>query len=117
SLGEAESALAQVADLRRLKTERPPLIGVIDELTRLLPDEAWVRYFRIEGDVVDVTIVAPKTAELLPILGRSSMFGAASLSAPVTYDEAGKSERAAVRVRLRPPAREVGAAAADGSPG
>jgi general secretion pathway protein L len=117
SLGGTEAALTQVADLRRLKAERPPLIAVIDELTRLLPDEAWVRYLKVEGDTVDVTIVAPKTAELLPILGRSSMFGAASLSAPVTYDEAGKSERAAVRLRLRPPAREVGAAASDGSPG
>ena len=110
-------ALAQLAGLRRLKTERPPVIAVLDELTRLLPDDAWVRYLEVEGEEVNVTIVAPQTAELLPLLGRSAMFGAASLSAPVTYDEEGKRERAAVRLRLRPPAKEVGSAAAGESPG
>lgn len=117
SLDGTEAALGEFAEIRRLKAERPPLIGIIAELTRLLPDEAWVRYLKVEGDVVDVTVMAPKTAELLPVLSGSPFFGTVSLSAPVTYDEAGQSERAAVRMRLQPPAREVGSAEAAGRPG
>ncbi len=40
SLTGVEASLAEVAELRRLKTARPPVIRVLDELTRLLPDTA-----------------------------------------------------------------------------
>jgi general secretion pathway protein L len=110
SLTGVEASLGQVSELRRLKTARPPAIRVLDELTRLLPDGAWVNYLKIEGDAVEVTIVAPATGELLPLFERSPLFAAATLTAPVTYDAAGQSERATVRMMLRPvtaPARAV----------
>jgi general secretion pathway protein L len=110
SLTGLESSLAQVAELRRLKAARPPAIRVLDELTRLLPDDAWVSFLKIEGEAVEVTIVAPATGELLPLFERSPLFAAASLTAPVTYDAAGQSERATVRMTLRPnppPARAL----------
>ena len=113
SLTGLESALGQVAELRRLKTARPPAIRILDELTRLLPDNAWVSFLKIEGEAVEVTIVAPATGELLALFERSPLFGAASLTAPVTYDAAGHSERATVRMTLRPnapPARALDAA-------
>jgi general secretion pathway protein L len=112
SLTGLESSLAQVAELRRLKAARPPAIRVLDELTRLLPDDAWVSFLKIEGEAVEVTIVAPATGELLPLFERSPLFAAASLTAPVTYDAAGQSERATVRMTLRPnapPARALSA--------
>lgn len=104
SLTSVESALSEIAELRRLKTAKPPVIRVLDELTRLLPDNAWVSNLKIEGDAIEITIVAPTTGELLGSLGRSSLFTAADLTAPVTYDPAGHSERATVRLTLRPPA-------------
>ena len=112
SLTGVEASLGQVSELRRLKTARPPAIRVLDELTRLLPDGAWVNYLKVEGDAVEVTIVAPATGELLPLFERSPLFAAATLTAPVTYDAAGQSERATVRMTLRPvsaPARALGA--------
>jgi general secretion pathway protein L len=117
SLSGAEAALVEIADLRRMKAERPTIISVLDELTRLLPDEAWVRYLKIDGDALNVTIVAPSAGEMMPLLGQSALFGAASLTAPVTYDEAGKNERATVRMLLRPAAAKVESARADGSRG
>lgn len=117
SMSGAETSLAEIADLRRLKMERPTLISVVDELTRLLPDEAWVRYLKLEGDALDVTLVAPSTGEMMPLLGRSALFGAASLTAPVTYDEAGENERATVRMLLRPAAAAVESARVSGDRG
>jgi general secretion pathway protein L len=104
SLTNVEASLAEIAELRRLKTAKPPVIRVLDELTRLLPDTAWVSNLKIEGEALEVTIVAPSTGELLSSLGRSSLFTAADLTAPVTYDPAGQSERATVRLTLRPAA-------------
>jgi general secretion pathway protein L len=104
SLTGVEASLAEIAELRRLKTAKPPVIRVLDELTRLLPDSAWVSSLKIEGDAIEITIVAPTSGELLSSLGRSSLFSAADLTAPVTYDPAGHSERATVRLTLRPAA-------------
>jgi general secretion pathway protein L len=114
SLTTVEGALGQVAELRRLKA-RPPVIRVLDELTRLLPDTAWVSYLKVEGGAVEVTIVAPATGELLALFERSPLFTGASLTAPVTYDAAGQSERATVRMTLKPPAEPVRAQRAAGS--
>ena len=104
SLSGAEASLNEIAELRRLRTAKLPVLRVVDELTRLLPDTAWVSNLKIEGDALEVTIVAPSTGELLGSLGRSSLFTTADLTAPVTYDPAGQSERATVRLTLRPAA-------------
>jgi general secretion pathway protein L len=111
SLRAVEASLMEVAELRRLKTARPPVISIVGELTRLLPDSAWVTSLRIEGGALEVTIVAQSASELLPLLVRSPLFNAADLSAPVTYDPERRSERATVRMTLKPaalPARSGG---------
>jgi hypothetical protein len=59
---------------------------------------------RIEGGALEVTIVAQSASELLPLLVRSPLFNAADLSAPVTYDPERRSERATVRMTLKPAA-------------
>jgi len=102
SLRAVEASLTEVAELRRLKTARPPVISILRELTRLLPDSAWITSLRIEGGALEVTIVAQSASELLPLLVRSPLFGAADLSAPVTYDPERRSERATVRMTLKP---------------
>jgi general secretion pathway protein L len=104
SLTRVEGSLAQVAELRRLRTARPPVIRILDELTWLLPDNAWISYLKVEGDAVEVTMVGASTAELLPLLDRSPLFAGATLTAPVTMDPSSQSERATVRMTLRPPA-------------
>jgi general secretion pathway protein L len=114
SLTTVEGSLGQVAELRRLKA-RPPVIRVLDELTRLLPDTAWVSYLKVEGEAVEATIVAPATGELLALFERSPLFTGVSLTAPVTYDAAGQSERASVRMTLKPPAEPARALRAAGS--
>ena len=107
SLRAIEASLTEVAELRRLKTARPPVIRILAELTRLLPDNAWVTSLRVDGGVLEVTIVAQTASELLPLFVRSPLFNAADLSAPVTYDPERRSERATVRMTLKPAALPV----------
>ena len=117
SLRAVEASLTEVAELRRLKTARPPVIRMVTELTRLLPDSAWITSLRIEGGALEVTIVAQSASELLPLLIRSPLFNAADLSAPITYDPERKSERATVRLTLKPAAIPVRSAADQESKG
>jgi len=107
SLAGGEAFLAQIAELRRVKTTKPTVIRVLDELTRLLPDTAWVNSLKIEGDAVQVTIIGKTTGDLLPLLDRSSLFTVGGFNAPVTYDPVGQSERATVRMTLRSEAAPV----------
>lgn len=102
SLSEIEASLAEISDLRRLRTTRPSTIRILDELTRLLPDTAWVSHLRIEGNAIEVTIVTQATDGLLPLLASSPLFSTAELAAPVTFDRAGQSERVTVRMTLKP---------------
>jgi hypothetical protein len=67
--------------------------------------------------MLEATIIASSIGELLPLLGQSALFGAASLTEPVIYDQAGESERATVRMKLRPVAKAVGSAPVGGSRG
>jgi general secretion pathway protein L len=116
SLTGVEASLTEIAELRRLKAAKPPVIRIVDELTRLLPDGAWVSSLKIEGDALEVTIVAASTGDLLPVLSRSSLFTAPDLSAPVTYDPAGQSERATVRMTLKAAAPSQPAASKPSQP-
>lgn len=101
SLTSLDASLAEIAALRRLKAAKPPVIGILDELSRLLPDGVWISAFKLEGTTLDVTVVAPTTTELLGLFARSALFTAADLTAPVVYDPAGKAERATIRLSVK----------------
>jgi general secretion pathway protein L len=100
-LGRAEAALVQVASLRRMKRESIPAVQTLEELTRLLPDSAWLTDLRIEGDAVELSGLAKSAAELVAVLERSAMFTDAALAAPLTLDPREDKERFSLRVRLR----------------
>jgi general secretion pathway protein L len=104
SMSATGAALTEVAELRRLKTARPMMLEVLDELTRRLPDSVWVSQMKLDGDVAEVTIVTRSADGLLSMLANSPLFATAEFSAPVTYDPAGQFERALVRINLRPAA-------------
>ncbi|HZA00987.1 MAG TPA: PilN domain-containing protein [Hyphomicrobiaceae bacterium] len=96
-----EAALAQVASLRRMKGESIPVIQTLEELTRLLPDSAWLTDLRIEGHTVELSGLAKSAADLLAVLERSAMFTEAALAAPLTLEHREDKERFSVRVRIR----------------
>ena len=87
--------------VRKLKADRSPSVHIIDELTRLLPDSAWINDLKIEGDTVDISGFAKPAAALVPVLERSKLFSSAALSAPVVLDSGEDKERFSFRLRLR----------------
>jgi general secretion pathway protein L len=113
ALTRVESTLAEVAALRQLKSAKAPVVAIVDELSRLLPDGAWISALKLEGPTLDVTVVAPSTTELLNLFSGSALFTAADLAAPVVYDPAGKAERATIRLSVKP-ATPPGTSAAGG---
>lgn len=99
--GIATAAVRDGASVLKLKSERPAVVLIIDELTRLLPDTVFLNEFSLDGDTVDISGFAKRSAELVPLLERSQIFAGAALSAPVTFDEARDKERFSYRLGLR----------------
>jgi general secretion pathway protein L len=85
----SQTVAGRIATLERLVNRRAPVAGIIDEITRLLPDTAWVSDLRMEGDVIEFTGFALAVASLVPILEKSSSFSVRlrlSRGAPVTQE-------------------------------
>jgi len=97
----ARAAQSLLASLDQLSTSTISKLEVIDELTRLLPDSAWVSDLRIGNDSADITGYATSAVSLLPVLEKSHLFVDASSTAAVTFDQREDKERFAIHVRFR----------------
>lgn len=99
---EASQAVsAQIAAMNTLVRARLPAARIIEELTALLPDSAYVSDLRIDGDLVEFTGFAKSAASLVPLLTKSPLFAEAGLASPVVLDNAEDKERFSIRLRLK----------------
>jgi general secretion pathway protein L len=110
---EAEAAslrtrLALAADIRG---GRPAAVAVLEEVARLLPDEAWLTEFRLTGDQVVVAGFAARADSLLGLLDASPMLREVRFAAPVTRDRPDAPERFQVAMRTVPPSAVLGTTA------
>lgn len=96
----SESISAQISAMQELLRTRLPVAGIIEELTVIMPDSAWVSDLRIDGDLVEFTGFANSAATLVPLLEKSPLFSEASLTSPVIFDIQENKERFSVRLRL-----------------
>lgn len=86
------------------------LLAVLDQLTRLIPDDAWLDSVEVRGASVYVTGTARVASSLVALIEISPMFADAQFRSPVTPDRAaGGTEGAgrerfdmAIRLRERP---------------
>jgi len=101
ALGRSQSAYAEFANLNRLRRDYVSRVSAIEELTRLMPDTAWVTDLKIEGSNVDISGLANKAATLIPLLERSAMFVDATPTAALTFDQREDKDRFSVRVHIR----------------
>lgn len=110
SIESGEAELARFSALFTRKASEISQIELVNELTRLLPDEAWVQSLRIEGATVDVNGLAKSATALLPLFDSHPVFSEATLIAPVTAEPGQDRERFSLRLRLRRPAEKASAA-------
>ncbi|MDX2308364.1 MAG: PilN domain-containing protein [Hyphomicrobium sp.] len=97
-----------------IKAERPEAVMILAELTRRLPDSAWLTDLKIAETSVDIGGYGKPAAALAPLLEQSPMFRDAALTAPVALDETWGKERFNIRLALTTPP-VAGASTATGS--
>ncbi len=80
---------------------RPSAVEILEEITKRLPDTAWLTEFRLSGENLDIAGYATPAAELAPALEKSPLVASAALTAPIVFEEAQNKERFSLRVRLK----------------
>lgn len=81
---ERNSLLEETRFLIDKKQSRPPVIEIMDELTRILPDTTWLLNFQLNGDNLVIQGESPASSELIEIIEASPYFYGTSFRAPVT---------------------------------
>lgn len=93
---EAEEAEGLRAEIQRIHQRRDfpvreklalvPRVVVLEELTRLLPDDTWLSQLSIAGNEVQIRGFSPAASNLVGLLDRAPLFQAPKFRSPVTRD-------------------------------
>jgi general secretion pathway protein L len=101
ALAKTQSAFTEIANFQKLRSETVSKATILEELTHILPDTAWVTDFKIDGATADISGLAVSAAALVPILERSNVFVDATSTASLTFDPREEKERFSIRARIR----------------
>src|SRR5262249_36584177 len=101
TLARSQAVYTEIANIRRLREETVSKVAVLEELTRLLPDTAYVTDLKVDGGTVDVSGLAKSAASLIPVIERSAFFFEATSTAPLTFDAQRDKERFSIRAHIR----------------
>ena len=96
----SQTASARIEAMARQLRDRLPVGRIVEELTVIIPDDAWLSDLRIEADRVEFTGLAKSAAALVPLLESSPLFEDVSLTSPVVLDNNEDKERFSMRMLL-----------------
>lgn len=75
------------------KQEVPPLVVLLDELSRLLPDDTWVQQLNLKGKELQIQGETASSSKLIALLENSSVLHNANFRSPLTKGSTPNSER------------------------
>jgi general secretion pathway protein L len=82
------------------KTQTPLVTEMLAELTRLIPDQAYVVQLTLRGSELQLHGFANTASELIGLLDQSALFHAPQFRSPVTQDPRQEAERFHISVEL-----------------
>lgn len=95
-----ESSSQRIVELKAAKLSGPSPLAIWEELTRLVPDTAWVSSLAIDKAQVTIEGNARSPEELITLLDASPLFEAVSFNAPVTKLPGNDLTRFVIRLTL-----------------
>jgi general secretion pathway protein L len=93
---------AEESDLFSRKLQGPVATLIIDELSRLLPDDTFLTDFELDDDKVEIAGLSQDASKIIGILEGSPWFSDATFSAPTTRQESEARERFHIAVKALP---------------
>ncbi len=83
-----QSVAERVAAPLRLKASRPPLVAVLDNLTKAIPDGSWIQTLSLSGRELVIDGLSPSAATLALALEKSGGFTKVTFRTPIARDAA-----------------------------
>lgn len=90
------SSLNKVNELMR---NYAPRLATIEDLTKHLPKDAWIKELSLSRDTITIEGFASAATDLVPALDRSPLFSDVTLISPITKDRSGK-ERLRIKATI-----------------
>jgi len=79
----------------------PPVVGLLEEVTRLLPDDTWLQQLELRGDKVLMQGSSRSPARLIGLFEKSRLLGDANFKSPLVKAREGE-ERFQLEATVRP---------------
>ncbi|QPC90773.1 PilN domain-containing protein [Mesorhizobium sp. INR15] len=100
SLQKRQTELEQTEKLRAEKKSTVSVVRILAELTRLLPDSAWVTDLASKGNQITITGFAASAADLIQPIDASPLFSAPEFSSPVVRVPGQTGERFTITAKV-----------------
>lgn len=97
TIDETANGLAFAAQQK----QAPLLVGILAEVTRILPDGTWVTELTFDGQTVRLVGSSSSASDLIAIIDRSPQFSGAKFEAPLIHDQTNNTDRFDLSFRLR----------------
>ena len=82
-IAERNEALAQLVALRQEKKDVVPVVVIIEELSRIIPDGTWITDLEINSGIVRLSGFSKDAPKLIPLLDASELFVDPTFRSPV----------------------------------
>ncbi|UTW12184.1 PilN domain-containing protein [Marinobacterium rhizophilum] len=86
--------------LGRKKAAQTPALFILDELTRLLPDNTWLSRLELNDPVLRIQGESGSASSLIGLLEASDLLMAVDFTSPVTINPRSRRERFSIEARL-----------------
>jgi len=97
---EVEALSDEVASVDRFKESSPMTLGLLKELTTILPKTVWLTRTRITDTTVDVEGYANSASEILPKLEQSPYFRKVEFASPTIRDTRLNADRFVIKMEI-----------------
>jgi general secretion pathway protein L len=97
---EVDALVEETQELIAKKTEKPPVVAVLDTLSKLIKDDTWLAYAQYSSGQLQVQGESPAASTLISVLEASEIFANAKFVSPVTRDNITKLERFQITVDI-----------------
>jgi len=99
---QLEALLVEYNYLLDKKRESPPVVAVLEDVTRVLPDDTWVQQFDLKGKEMLILGETASSSKLVGLFEQAKTLHDASFRAPLTKGQGANSERFQLAAETRP---------------
>jgi general secretion pathway protein L len=115
---QLEESLQAANFLAEKRASQPPVIELIEEVTRVLPDDIWLQQFQLMGSELRIQGMADGSQRVIGLLDESELFRSPEIIGSISIDPRTGQERFRTQAQIvtgPPPAGDPGSEAGEGA--